>query len=89
GKFRIKQWGRVKIRYQLKQKGISEYSIKKAFKQIEEEEYLRVLDKLAFEKFRSLHGEQYLVRRKKTLDYLAQKGYETDLANKSLGKLIS
>jgi regulatory protein len=89
GKFRIKQWGRVKIRYQLKQRGVSEYCIKKAFKQIDEEEYLRILDKLAFEKFRSLHGEHYLVRRKKTLDYLLQKGYETDLANSSLAKLIA
>lgn len=87
GKFRIKQWGRVKIRYQLRQRGVSEYCIKKAFKQIDEEEYLRVLDKLAFEKFRSLHGEHNLVRRKRTLDYLLQKGYETDLANGILSKL--
>src|SRR6187401_2447386 len=33
GKFRIKQWGRVKIKYELKQKQVSEYSIKKALKQ--------------------------------------------------------
>ena len=29
GKFRVKQWGRVKIKYELKQKQVSEYSIKK------------------------------------------------------------
>ena len=89
GKFRIKQWGRIRIRLQLKQRGISEYIIKKALKQIEEETYQKVLDKLAYERYRSLHGEQYLVRRKKTIDYLLQKGYETDLANSSLSKLIS
>src|ERR1700709_658618 len=28
GKFRMKQWGRVKIKYELKQKQVSEYCIK-------------------------------------------------------------
>ena len=37
GKFRMKQWGRVKIRYELKQRQVSEYCIKKAMKQIDEE----------------------------------------------------
>jgi regulatory protein len=35
----MKQWGRVKIRYELKQKHISEYCIKKGLKEIDEEEY--------------------------------------------------
>jgi regulatory protein len=31
-----------------------------------------------------LKGEQYLVRKKKTTDYLLQKGYEPDLIAKML-----
>ena len=79
GRFRIKQWGRVKIKYELKQKQVSEYSIKKALKQIDEEEYLAVLKKLAEEKYASLKGGQYLVRKKKTMDYLLQRGFEGEL----------
>lgn len=79
GKFRMKQWGRVKIKYELKQRQISEYSIKKALKQIDEEEYMTTLKKLAYDKYASLKGEQYLVRKKKTIDYLMQKGYEPGL----------
>lgn len=79
GKFRVKQWGRVKIKYELKQKQVSEYSIKKALKQIDEEEYEKVLKKLAKEKYSSLKTEQYLVRKKKTMDYLVGRGYEMDL----------
>jgi regulatory protein len=79
GKFRMKQWGRVKIKYELKQRQVSEYSIKKALKQIEEEEYTASLKKLADDKYASLKGEQYLVRKKKTIDYLMQKGYEPGL----------
>ncbi len=79
GKWRIKQWGRVKIRYELKQRQVSEYCIKKAMKQIDEEEYLKTLNKLAAEKYASLKKEQYLVRKKKTQDYLIARGFEPGL----------
>ena len=88
GHFRIKQWGRIKIKYELKQKQVSEYSIKKALKQIEDEEYGKVLEKLAREKYAALKKEQFLVRKKKTADYLVSKGYEADLVNTIL-KIIS
>ena len=86
GKFRIKQWGRVRIKYELKQKQVSEYSIKKAMKQIDEEEYLSLLNKLAKEKYAALKNEQYLIRKKKTMDYLAAKGFEADLVRKVVEK---
>ena len=84
GKFRMKQWGRVKIKYELKQKQVNDYSIKKALKQIKEEEYLAVLKKLADEKYASLKDEQYLIRKKKTIDYLMQKGFEMELIKKAV-----
>lgn len=84
GKFRAKQWGRVKIKYELKQKQVSDYCIKKAMKQIDEEEYLSVLNKLAKEKYAALKSEQYLVRKKKTMDYLLAKGFESDLVRKAV-----
>ena len=88
GKFRIKQWGRVKIRYELRQKQVSDYSIKKALNQIKESEFLSVLNKLASEKYASLKDEQYLVRKKKTMDYLLQRGFEPGLVEKSLQDMV-
>lgn len=80
GKFRMKHWGRVKIAYELKQKNVSEYCIRKAVKQIAEDEYLEVLGKLAGEKLKELNDEKSeMMRRKKVHDYLLQKGYERDL----------
>lgn len=84
GKFRVKHWGRVKIKYELNQKQVSEYCIKKALKQIDEEEYVQQLKKLADEKYSSLKAEQYLVRKKKTMDYLVARGFEIDLVRKQL-----
>ena len=80
GKFRMKQWGRVKIRYELKQRSVSEHCIKNAINQIDEEEYMKTLEKLAEEKLNELSDEtNVLVRRKKVFDYLLQKGYEREL----------
>ncbi|HEX4876714.1 MAG TPA: regulatory protein RecX [Chitinophagaceae bacterium] len=87
GKFRVKQWGKVKIKYELKKKQVSEYSIKKAMKQIDEEDYLSVLQKLANEKYAALKSEQYLIRKKKTMDYLAARGFEPELVRRAAENL--
>jgi regulatory protein len=79
GRFRMKEWGRKKIYYALKEKKVSEYNIKKAMKQIDENDYAEVLQRLASKKYESLQGEQYLVRKKKTIDYLLQRGFEHEL----------
>ena len=79
GKFRMKDWGRKKIYYGLKEKGVSDYIIKRAMKEIEDDAYCKTLRELAEKKYNSLKGEQYLVRKKKTMDYLLQKGYEPQL----------
>jgi regulatory protein len=87
GKFRMKDWGRKKIYYALKEKKVSEYSIKQAMKEIDKVEYEKNLNELVAEKYESLKDEQYLVRRKKTIDYLVQKGYEYELVSKAINSL--
>lgn len=87
GRFRIKHWGRVKIKYELKQKQVSEYCIKKALKQIDEEEYLKTLQKLATAKLKTLKGEKNLFTRlRKLQDHLLQKGFEPDLIRQVTNK---
>jgi regulatory protein len=87
GHFRIKQWGRVKIKYELKQKQVSDYCIRKALSQIDEIEYKATLQRLTATKCSSLKREQWLVRRKKTVDYLLQKGYEINLINEAISHI--
>ena len=85
GKFRMKQWGRIKIKHALKQKQVSPYSIKKALSQIDEEEYAATLKKLAEQKLKVLKGEKNIfIRNKKLYDYLLQKGYEGELIREVL-----
>lgn len=89
GKFRMKQWGRVKIKYELKLKRVSEYCIRKAMKEIDEEDYLKTLETLAKKKWDTVKGEgvNHFVKMSKTTDYLVQKGFEMDLVRAAIAKL--
>jgi regulatory protein len=80
GKFRMKQWGRVKIKYELQQKRVSAYCIKKALAQIDEADYEKCLQKLANAKLATLKSEKNIFSKKSKLQsYLMQKGYESGL----------
>ena len=80
GKFRMNQWGRVKIKYALRQKQVSDYSIKKGLKEINGTDYKKTLQKLAEQKLKTLKGEKNIfVKKKKLQNYLLGKGYEGEL----------
>jgi regulatory protein len=79
GKFRIKQWGKIKIRSELKKRRVSDFCINNALKQIGDKEYLLTIKRLADKYSSSLEGEPEIVRKKKTIDYLMQKGFEGEL----------
>ena len=87
GKFRMMHWGKVKIRYELKLKQVSDYCIRKALQQIDEDAYEKTLDHLAEEKWRLLRGEQNRFTKKRKLqDYLLQKGFESDRVGEMVKK---
>lgn len=82
GRFRMKQWGRVKIKYELKQKQVSEYVTRKALKTIDEDDYQSTLFKLYEQKQQQLSSEKNIfIKKRKLQDYLLQKGYELQLIN--------
>jgi regulatory protein len=78
GKINIKRWGKIKIRQQLKQKAISEYSIKKAMDGITDEVYFGNLNRLAEHKYTTLKGPDDYNKKVKLYRYLSGKGYETE-----------
>lgn len=88
GKFRAKQWGRIKIKYSLKQKQVSDYCIRKALSQINEDDYEKTFEKLFAEKLRLLKSEKNIFTKKRKLqDHLLQKGYENELIRSAISKL--
>lgn len=80
GKFRIKQWGKIKIAYSLKQKKISAYCIKTALKNIPDHDYNITLTKIATAKWITLRKEKNTYSRiAKTTQFLMSRGFESDL----------
>jgi len=87
GRFRLKQWGKEKIKYELKQKRVSDYCIKKAIAAIDDAEYEKTLKKLAEEKRESLKQEKNVfIRKRKLQDFLMQKGYDFNTVQKIIAE---
>jgi regulatory protein len=80
GKFRNLQWGRIKIRYELHSKGISEQLIINALEEIDEESYLQCMIELAQKKIKNLGSTEPL----KVMRFLASKGFEPELIRKTM-----
>jgi regulatory protein len=79
GKFRQKQWGRNKIKRELKIRKVSDFCIKKGLKEIDEDEYMKTLQRLAEKYNRTLKDKLPFIREQKTLKHLVAKGYEYEL----------
>ena len=88
GKFRIKHWGRIKIVHALESKGLSKNCIRIGLKEIDEDDYMQVLEKLTTEKISELEEENAFILRDKISKSLIQKGYEPELIWKTLKKLL-
>ncbi len=86
GKFRMKQWGRNKIKQELKLRDVSVYSIKAAMTEIDGDEYLSVLSNLIAKKERTTTFKNQFDKKKKLTDYALSKGYEYELIAEIIGK---
>lgn len=88
GKFRMNQWGKIKIKQALKGKQVSDYCIKKALKEIDEMHYQKTFQKLAEQKLKTIKSEKNIfVKKRKLQDYLLQKGYESSMISEEVLKI--
>ena len=79
GKFRIKKWGKLKIRRALEQKKISAYNISKALSQFDEPDYLKTISELIVDQQAKVDEPNVYIRRNRIAKYLSSKGFEPDL----------
>ena len=79
GKFYYKSWGRKKIVQSLKQKGISEYCIKKGLEEIIESDYRSTLKSLIVKRIGINQEKWSFEDKQKAAQFLFNKGYEGEL----------
>ena len=79
GKFRIKKWGKIKIKIELKKRKISDYCIRKAMQEIEDGDYMKILKAIIAKKSKAIKGGKEQVRNYKIAQYAASRGFESDL----------
>lgn len=84
GKFRVKRWGRIRIRQGLKQHEVSDYCINRALAGIDGDEYLRVLEEELQKKWAAVKAPDLFLKKSKVAQYLTGKGYESDLVWQAL-----
>ena len=84
GKFYQNKWGKNKILNGLKQKGLTEYCIKKALSEIDESEYEKLILKLIYKKQKQLNEKDKFIRNNKIAMFLYSKGFEKDIIWKIL-----
>ena len=87
GKFRIKRWGRNRIRQELKLRDISSSIIQKGLSEIDGEEYFALLEREAEKKWEKTKEADAYKKRYLVTKYLLSKGFESDLIQEAMASL--
>jgi len=88
GKFRIKHWGKIKIKIELRRHKISDYSINKALNAIEDTDYIKTIILVLEKKLRLTKSTNKQKLFYSVLGYAVSRGFERDLVNEQLNKLL-
>ena len=79
GKFRMKQWGRTRIRQELKLRNISEYCLRKAMEEISETDYLKTLKEVLEKRASQIAEADDFARKGKLAQYAMSRGFESEM----------
>ncbi len=87
GKFRIKKWGKKKIRLALQNKQVSEPLIRKALAEIDEMDYKKTLKEVIASRSKQIKEKNALKRKYKIASYAISRGFEPDKVWEAMGHI--
>lgn len=87
GKHNYKNWGRNRIKNELKLRNISSRLIEIALKEIDNESYLEKFYSLAEKNWETIKEKKGPKKNKKFIDYFLRRGFETSLIYEKLNEL--
>lgn len=81
-------WGRIKIRYQLKSKGLREELISEAMADVDEQAYVARLEETLRQKSAQLVGKDEMQAKAALIRFAASRGYEQEFIYRLVGKVL-
>ena len=87
GKFKIKNWGKIRIISELKRRNISPYNITLGLKEVEDQDYLNKFEEIFKKKLSSLKNLSSDVKKKKIISYLQYRGWESNLIYSKINEM--
>lgn len=89
-KFRFAHWGRIKVIYALRAKGISEAAINAALEEkVEEEDYAETCRDLLRARMKNMPLPLSMQDRARLYRYAAQRGFESGIISRALDAILS
>ncbi|HEV7347597.1 regulatory protein RecX [Telluribacter sp.] len=90
GKFRVKNWGRLKIKQELSRRGLTDYNIRQGMAEIKDSTYEATLKELLTKKLTALKRTETdpLKLKQKLIRFALGKGYESELVWRTIEKLL-
>jgi regulatory protein len=87
-KFRLNKWGRIKMRYYLKMKGLQDSIIETGFEEIDEDQYVKLLVKTMKEKAKTVKKTNKFEKMGQVIRYAQGRGFEPELIHRHIGSVI-
>lgn len=87
-KFRLNKWGKIKIRHYLKAKGLSDSLIETGLKEIDDDQYKKVLIAIIKEKSRKVKTTNKYEKTGQIIRFAQSRGFEPEIIHRYLNEVI-
>ncbi len=86
GKLRIKKWGRIKLNYELRIRGVKKFIIVQEINKISNEDYYEYFNEFSNNKIKTLKGSKEQKKRS-FINYFTYRGWENNLIYEKLNEV--
>ena len=86
GKLRIKKWGRIKLNYELKMRGVKKFIIDEEINKISKRDYYDYFNEFSINKIKTLKGSKEQKKRS-FINYFTYRGWENNLIYEKLNEI--
>ena len=87
-KFRLNKWGKIKMRYYLKAKGISDDLIEIGLKEIKEDQYKKALISALKEKAKKIKSDNKYDKMGQIIRFAQSRGFEPEIIHRYLSEAV-